>query len=274
MNQRAKLEVIEKFTDSTAFLAWFARAAMEHERVQTLVEDSGSNMAKIEVCKTCYFPKELCKCLNLQSGWTLTERARKCALNVGLNIVKTHLFHQAFVRVLDTDYVQRSLEEAFVASPERLSEVYAENTSDKEDEFEDASEGTVEDDEKFSLRAQFYRLGETVKHNIGVPELLGLTVAACGVILGGWKLFRMLNPTMSVQGNLSSSIGVKPVGEEKETENVWFRDEYELSSFDVSELASSWNSLSTDSVVTKLGKNTVGIRCIREASGKLARGGR
>jgi hypothetical protein len=269
VNQRAKLEVVEKFSDSASFLAWFARAAVEHERVQNLVETSGQNMAQIEVCKECYFPINQCECLKAQSGWTLTERARKCALDVGLSVVKTNLFHQAFVRVLDTQFVQRSLEEAFVASSDRLDEIYSQDTLEEEDVFEDASEGTVEDDEKFSLRIQFYRLGEKVKSNIGLPELLGLTIAACGAILGGWKLFRTLNPAMNLQGNVSSSIGVKPVGEEKETENVWFRDEYELSSFDVSPLAASWKSLSQQDITKKLSSNTIGIRCIRECAGKF-----
>lgn len=272
VNQRAKLEVVEKFTDSNSFLAWFSRSAVEHERVQHLVENSGNNMAQIDVCKLCYFPVASCHCLKAQSEWTFTERVRRSALNVGLGVVKSNLFHQAFVHVLDTAYVQRQLEETFIAPPERLDELYAplaEEVSAPEEEFEDAQEGDVSDDEKFSLRAQFRKLGDAVQQNIGMPELLGVTIAACGVILGGWKLFKLLNPQMCVQGSVSSSIGVKPAGEEKEVANVWFKDDYELSSFDVSPMAASWNSMPRTQVLQSLSRNVVGICCRREVDGRM-----
>nr|ULF99952.1 MAG: hypothetical protein 1 [Marnaviridae sp.] len=270
--QRAKLEVVEKFDNSDDFLAWFSKCAIEHERVQTLVSDSSKNMSTIPLCKKCYRNQNKCTCFETQAGWTFYERTKKAALDIVLNTMQTRYFHDALSYTLRQPHVYARLEEAFVAPSERLAELRAESNLDVvlgSDEFHDASDGGHKADATFyeATRTTFRNLGQKVQSNIGNPMLLGTIVAACGVLMGAYKFYKVMNPKHDLQTSISSNIGTKPKGEEVATQNVWFRDDYELSAFDISSLSTSWKTLDDESIVKKLSNNLIHISAHRNVDG-------
>lgn len=287
--QRAKLEVVERFTDVNDFLAWFSRVSVEHERIQKLVGNSAQNMVDLKLCAVCYRTLAKCNCYQKQSKLSYGERAKKLLLDGAIGVCRTDAFHSVLKSALATDEVHNRLEDllivdggitgnpiyadsvsseeedlfdhsVFDAEPQLLQQGEVAYDSDDDSEFSEASEGSDSDNESFNqgYRRMFARLGERVKKNIGAPELIGSLIAACGILMGAYKLYSYLNKDYSPQGNvLSSEIGKAPPATEDRSANVWFRDEYELSSFDVSSRSTSWNSLSQDQLAKQLLPNTV-----------------
>jgi hypothetical protein len=80
--QRAQLEKIHEFDETDDFLAWFAKEAIEHERVQKLVERSTNHMRDLTLCSKCFRLEHKCKCDEFQvqtnASWTfITLELRK-----------------------------------------------------------------------------------------------------------------------------------------------------------------------------------------------------
>lgn len=110
---------------------------------------------------------------------------------------------------------------------------------------------------------RFKKLGNSIQTSIGYPEILGVTVGACGVLMGVYSMYSAYHKIFDspfpneVQVADSTEIGVapKPVGDEKP--NVWFRDHYEMSSFDITQLAKSYGNLGRDKLVDLLSHSVI-----------------
>jgi hypothetical protein len=67
-SQRAKHVVIGVYDDIHDFLEWFAGSCVRHNEQQESLRGAHQDMAAIEVCKGCYRPQTLCKCLPIPEG--------------------------------------------------------------------------------------------------------------------------------------------------------------------------------------------------------------
>lgn len=67
-NQRAQLVVVQRFTHVNDFLAWFARAAIDHESTQDLAMACDKTMMDVGICDECFRPLNDCQCDTESSG--------------------------------------------------------------------------------------------------------------------------------------------------------------------------------------------------------------
>lgn len=246
--QRAKIEVVDKFDDVDDFLAWFSKEAIKHDHVQDVIEDSSKKMLNYTLCKDCYRLEHKCKCLSPQSGiWSATKRSfKKGIFTTVMSVAQTETFSDLVHEALNSERVVGRIEQA----------IFTDLSVADTEEFQD----DIEEDTYIS---RFFTLGEEIKDSIGYPEILGMTVAACGVILAGYTLYKTMDNmfkspcSMSEQTTKSSEIGTAPIPTGDEKENVWFQDKYEMSSFDISQRAISYKSLNRDQLISIFKHNVV-----------------
>lgn len=252
--QRARKEKIHEFTDVNDFLAWFAQAAKEHERVQNLVRESGSNMESIVVCQTCYYNAEKCKCgLTVQatimgdngvtaaaSPPTWWEMVKFQLVVYLLWFLNSEPFMWAMQFGLQTAWFQRWLERRVVAPEDRMKE----------------------------LRPYFYDMGNRVNRTMSnYRTALGIVMIITNVMIGYKSmsfLLKTLSPTkkeeheFDAQGQyMSSDIGTTPTPKGDERENVWYKDDFELTTFDVSSETTSRSTIPHNEMCELVQKNTV-----------------
>lgn len=73
--QRARHVIIGVYDDIHEFLEWFAGSCVQHSEQQESLRGAHQDMAAIEVCKGCYRPQTLCKCLPIPCGTEIVAPA-------------------------------------------------------------------------------------------------------------------------------------------------------------------------------------------------------
>lgn len=252
--QRAKKEFVCEFTDVNEFLAWFAREAKNHERVQNLVRESGNNMDNIVVCQSCFFNSTRCQCAmqvqatdvggdgaiaELEEPATWWETVKYQFMVYLLWFLYSDAFCWVVRSYISTAWFQRWLERRIVAPEERMK----------------------------VLRPYFYALGGRVNRTMATYKVAAgiIMVVAQAIIaykasqkMTKWMIDLFAAPQFDAQGNnLSSEIGRAPEVAEDERQNVWHKDDFELTTFDVSEETSSRSMMKHEDVCQLVGKNTV-----------------
>lgn len=285
--QRARLEIVEIFDNTDDFLAWFSREAVQHERIQKLVEKSSCSMKALTICSKCYRTTSKCSCLEVQSF--MPEYPKQILKEWGFHgvvaVVKSDLFPriiqmivnqpQAIAKLetycLGTDRTIRgkidSIEELdfFIdfANPDQACATL--ERMDMHDEDHDAVQSVT-------LKERFFNLGQKVLAIIGSPEFLGCLIAATGTIMGMYTLYktlkRVFGKSQDLETSLQTSDGVAPkiVGDEKP--NVWYKDTYEMSSFDISAKAQSLKGETHETIMKQLNNNLVALRAEYERDGE------
>lgn len=267
--QRAMLETVEKFTDVNDFLAWFSIEAVKHERIQKLVENGSNSMKKIELCKKCFRNLTKCTCIEIQSRSSIKDAISYYGLHLCLGAANNGLLQSAVAAASRNPSIVRGLENALLEEPHLFRD------QQQDDLANEATERGLlfcEDlDAPQTLRARFFQLGNLVQQKIGWPKLLGITVLACGTMLGAYKAYqsinKMFNPLME-QG--SADIGSAPAPTHDEKSNVWKHDEhYEMSAFDMSARAICMKGYDRKEFIRCIQNNLIAIRAIRKGDDGL-----
>lgn len=247
--QRAVIETIHTFDDVNDFLAWFSREAKAHDRVQDIIESSSNSMANYEICEECYYLADQCKCMQVQSKiWSGAMRLLKKSTSATLlSIAQTRTFANAFHVAINEPRVLRAIHNSMMDNEVPILE---------QEEFDDT--------DRSGWSKRFFDLGEKIKTDIGYPKILGLTVLACATMFGAYKSYNSLSAMMSSpmeqQLKTSYDVGRKPIPTGDEKPNVWFRDSYEMSSFDISQKARSLVGESRDNLIRMFTHNLIGIK--------------
>lgn len=110
------------------------------------------------------------------------------------------------------------------------------------------------------VRRKFYQmLGSRALTTMRYPKaLLGIS-SVIGSIFLIRKFFDEKKDDFSTQGDIVSSLGNRPVATDKEVENPWKKDNYTLSTFDVSPESCSWKALRKEKLLTLIRNNLVRI---------------
>lgn len=112
-------------------------------------------------------------------------------------------------------------------------------------------------------RRYFYDLGRRVEEGIQTPRFL---ILLGGVIAGALALWKL----NSVVPELQASKGVVPEGKD-EKPNPWYRNDFELTNFDVSRQTLSWKSLERDKLIRTIQANTMSLTQTFKENGKTYR---
>lgn len=98
-------------------------------------------------------------------------------------------------------------------------------------------------------RDYYETLGARIQNNIQVPIFL---IALSGIIATALALWRL----RTIVPEMQASEGVTPEGKE-ERENPWYKNDYEITNFDVSRQTTSWKDLEFEKLVQIVQANTL-----------------
>jgi hypothetical protein len=258
MRQGAVTEEVAVFTETDDFLAWFAKQSRIHEDIQEIVNHSDNDMSQIQICNSCFYNQDKCKCeLNIQST-DLTNSKPSWGDYIRyylLMIILWHVNRSWFLKLcqlaLRTNFVRETLERKVVSEEAKLQ----------------------------VLRAQFRDMGERVESNIGKYSTLIKVTKSIAKYYAIYKVSSMVygyfnkSPEVVVtQHNnesetyKSSSYGKMPTAQD-EKPNPWKKDDFELTSFDVSPMSVSYKALELNQIKNILSRNMVHFRSFRNVDG-------
>lgn len=251
--QGAKLETVKIFEETNEFLAWFSQSAKNHESVQTKVSGADENMSNISICSECYYPTPECICINVQATDieeqikpTWFEFLKYYVVWAFISLMRSEVGSCLIPYVFRTQLTTRWLEHCVVAEADRM----------------------------FYLRAYFGQLGSRVEKSILcnkvfldiVKQLLSFYISFKAT---GWFMRKFVLPQTPViqTDRVSETKGQMPSVVADEKPNVWYKDEFELSTFNVQPLSSSWSKFGESAICEKIARQSVYLLSTYEGRG-------
>lgn len=232
--------------DMKTFLKWYNEAITKHTQDNFKVKKTMQIMKEVVLCDLCKLPKKtMCECLPLatQAGEEQHNFMFWLLIILFGGIISLDFLLREFI----TFAMQQPLAAQLV-----LSFITARWTYIKY---------------KFWQRYRNTRdfiasIGERVREDIGYPKFI---LSCIGVLSSGVILYKLYNyfkidKSMAPQGTVSSSIGSTPKASKTEKSNVWYKDDYEVTTFDVDPMTTSYKNMSFEKVKSVLARNCVSLK--------------
>lgn len=249
-NQRAKLEEVVNFDNIDDFLGWFGTTAMQHSEQQDSLAKAEHDMKKISVCrnKGCYMPLYACKCLESQSLTEINSSMVVSTTNMTfISETGNHYFRYAsyFSCILFAylyGYMQKFLFYIFSLIMPKF----------------DLSRW-----EEYCTRKLILCLAHRVELRVApfkiYAKIFMIGAATLGVVTTMVYLYPKKQKCMEKQSKVDS-IGKRPTSNTVERENVWYKEDFNVSSFDLTTTSKSWKSLDNQKIRDILFKNIFRFR--------------
>jgi len=204
-------------------------------------------MEKESLCLCCMLPDSLCKNLKLQAG--------EVAMGYSLTLIVTFMFlytiNFMFMRTSFETYIRiKNFAQSYVEKREAVLRA-VENIS----------------------TAEFWStMGDKVQTYFGNKTILMAIVTSVTAALVIYKISNR-KETLNIQGDVSQSIGSRPEAEKDGRENVWYNNNFELSSANFTRESASSKSGTFEDFCKKIGENVVYVAVrtseTKGTSGKL-----
>lgn len=269
VNQRAVLEIVAEFNNVYDFVAWFSHEVKFYDDLQDKSAQCHKVMVDVEVCPRCYVPQSHCRCYRLESMNDLMNTTIN-ANNVS-NITNYLSNEQTYFDLFITMFgamVWYILVNLYLHTP-----LFRWPTN-RAFGCERVEEYLVSRIQRFDLTRWFMRrLGEMVQRKIGKYKVAIQLAAAITAIYSIYKMYfcfkrtfldkkdfipEMADPETLIR--VSEAIGEKPKAKKEEPNNVWYKDNYVTTTFDVGLHARSIKGISDEALIALLFKNCVAIR--------------
>ncbi len=237
--QRAKLEEVSKFSDIYEFCSWFSRTAKQFDDEQNKVETSDINMARAEICLSCYKPQIGGGCMCVADNSEVQLQGLSEIITTPVSWFLEWCFSLLFSIGLFWWIMQFSFaQERFV------------------DWMYSAKSKVVS--------SAFRHLGERHHRAIGKVALFVKISVVVGTLYAYFKFFSWLflkestvEAQMTPQGGLvSSQIGKAPKPK-NEAENVWYNDSIDVCVLDMAPSGASWKQHTNQQIFDALRSNVV-----------------
>lgn len=231
----AQTEIIIQTDSIIDLLKWFNKAVKTFDDNQTYVENSVDAMKTVELCKVCYLPPGNCDCTiqALGAGWAFFYRYFLYSLLFSvlnfLNILWLNTF-DVFIQHYFGDWI------IFILIQTGIARLLGESVVHR------------------LIRARVQRAGQFVQHVIGYPKVL---VAVVTILGSGTILYKMCK-FYTTQGDISNvETGRRPEAKNDEPENVWYNNNFVLSSFETTPQILSSKALTRDQFVKMIENNCI-----------------
>lgn len=231
VGERCSYEEIFSTGNVHEFLSFFGKEAVSFRDKQKLIKESNNVISNLTICKQCYKDMSNCDCVNLQS------------LMYMLSIWR-YMFQFLILKLI---YVCPKL--VFVVYPM----CYKMNCTFPE------------------LEHIFYhRLGDAIgESNFGkkVFKYVSSCVVCASAGLLAYKMYRTATETCNF--DVQDLTGKKPIPKEKERDNVWFQEDFEVTKFDITRASESAKELTLGELSDIVTRNILTLVCSSKADGKI-----
>jgi len=236
----ALTEIILECDSIIEFLKWFNGAVINFDKNQDLVQKSVNSLRNIEICNVCFLPISNCDC-NVESAVVYDLIYRFCR-NFCIIYIIDYIFRICYLLYFFT--VEEILFSFFGHYMWfSLLKFKLEKTIGLRNWM---------NYQKFRIN----RIGRKIRDNIGHPAFL-LTTAS--VLVSILSIYKVLN-SFKKNSSTSDNIGTKPEPINDERENVWYKNDFQLSEFEISRSTSSSKGLNRDKFVNMISKNLISFK--------------
>jgi len=248
--ERRTLAYMEKILENasqTEFYIWMRDAINKHQDNISRVKHGLSHLRNATVCKCCQLPDQMC--LNIQSD--------ENDVSFFLSTLPMQLFS-----IIQTTSVYKWIERmfCFIYFTFYISKFF-DSTSLK---YRKASIWILEN---LDRKDKWREMGNRVNSYFTTPKLSILLISV-GSAIAFYKTFSRLR----LEGQETSSHGEKPEPTNDERENVWYNQDFTLTSFEVSRQSSSAMSEDFNKFVSRIADNCVSVRTYRFGTTKYTPG--
>jgi hypothetical protein len=238
--KRALTEMLLTTDNIIDVLKWFNNAVLTFDSNQDIIKNSIEAMKNITLCEKCFLPTSNCEC-QVQSFisefsfnfifWSVIIHSCQFLYFIYLNTLDDIIYH-TFGRTA-----------AYLLLRSRIAQIIGYNFAHD------------------LIRRRCQQIGERIQRRIGHPKLL---LAAITVLTSGTIVYKMLSYAFSTttQGSISEETGTKPKAMDEEKENVWYKNSFELSTFEVSKQILSSKSLTRDQFINIINRNCIYIEVV------------
>lgn len=253
-NMRYVLQPIHNFTSIVDFMLWYNGVISDHHLVQDKIEESTANVINTTICEKCKLPKIQCVCMTEQG---LVQVIAYNTLQSVFTLVFLFLIDFILANFISiTAYIIATIYNTFVyfiaiTAKRKYKEVcdaiWAKIT------IRNAFRGLIELYKDFDYKAAIRLAGDMIRDQIRCPKVLITLAAILVACIAAYAVYLGLQETYNQQTHIES--GERPKG--NELENVWYNSTYQVDSFDVGRLTSSWKGLKDNEIEEQILRNTV-----------------
>lgn len=234
-----KFEIVHTFDDIHQFIHWYCLAAKEHESNQAKAEKTQDHIRSLRVCKHCAQIIKFCECGTQPQS--LVQYVNNATQDNRTNSTDNPIGCAVWLILLCN--LIAFLTKPWVFIKQRLTRAF--------------------------LRLIIYAAGRHLEHRFGRHKNLihlSCTIAKYSVAIA--SLYMILKQILSIffsdkenlsqQGNVQSvDCGKAPNPKGDEKENVWKKDNFVLSSFDLNSLTTSWKNREFTENLSLIARNLV-----------------
>jgi hypothetical protein len=272
-NQKAKIVVIHEYDNIYDMVAWFSKEALAYENIQDKVEICNDIMREITLCTLCHVPEEKCTCsfysYDEQSDMEIPELFNQTRYE---SLLPTS---DEYLHLLETD-VDNSINtiglmytiyttlvlwfwQFYMREPiiKWIVSCFSGLNVCKRVVFQLPTQIS-------EIRTLFVTIGDRVKRRLDLADVVISAAATLTSLFALYKTYKYMFPTKLTQQSSEQSCPV--VDDAEARPNVWFKDDYRTTDFDVSRKSRSMNGLDTPTLSNIILKNCA---CFRIFSGEV-----
>lgn len=265
----ANIVKVHENLSTKGLLKWYHNAIEKFNRDQKKVEECILKMEAEEICICCHLPDSLCENRNREEE-DLEEKLCECCFLPGSTCenlrpqsgdmdmaclgprsgivfmrewITAIILISAFLYYIDFLCIQT------------LHKSYLKMCVIKQD-FVKKREEVLNKVMTISTPEFWSTMGEKVKSIFGNYKTISALASVVAAVLG---VYYVTKNTLKPQGDLSESIGTRPVPEKDGRENVWYNNAMELTSANFTRESSSSKSMSFDDFKKKISQNVIFI---------------
>jgi len=290
-NQGAILTKQAEYTDINVFMAWFAATSLEFDRLQKLALNVTQQVNNIELCKQCYYTSTLCQCVRENqivrvqahaeeemSEWVRETTRRICASEQTAEETVVQSLSQweafklwAYYNIADRDvvcilvlclsviwsrcFIWSLFPMLFLVWYSQFFQNYLYGQTTMiiyHTRLVSTPLGA------YYWRRFLTRVGDTVNGMYSHPGLSLCMISSLGAIVYAVSLFVRRDWACKTQSVEEVNPGVSPETDEEESDfNPWYKDNFQVTNLDVSDVSRSYKGLGAEKVMQMLRTNCV-----------------
>jgi len=260
IHRQACYVLIHSFTNINDFLVWYSKEAWAHELVQSKVSASNVIMQNIKICRRCHRTRAECDCLHVQSGVVHHNDPDLLLDEISETFVAPEVVEEPEPQFRFIGYFFYLLLKGVLMFPYlRLFVFWFLDIH-----YVNMFCATFLYQFLYRCDNISYRfVGARIQRYIGYHPEMVKYVKVAGVILACPVLIRAISmivgyftPTENLQ-----SEGHAPMPMERERDNVWYKETFNVTTFDVTPQTTSWKDLPPVAVQSRLQRNTFFMQC-------------
>ena len=256
IHRRARYVHHASYDNINDFLAWYGKEAQAHEHVQGNIKDSYQAMKKLTICKECCYETLYCTCLKVQADDVESEDTLQCVPYTD----SQHIYHDEYQNESWFEFVMYSILQCILSYTFfRRFVFYILDFSLVNKSLSSLIFRSSSRNQNLLLRIVGARAERFLNRSTTILEMIKvITIILSGTYLVK-RTYQLFTPEKVPDEQQTEERPPQP--SEYERPNVWYKDDYTVTTFDVSPQTTSWKRFKHDEIVQRFKTNCLTMDC-------------